>query len=339
MEIKTISSLHLIKLLIQGLCAAGSLGFITSCNSNHRDFDATGILEADEIVVSAEVQGKLLEYHIREGMQISADSVVGKIDPVQYALQSEQVQQSIEALERKTLPVQPQLDVLAAQELTQNEQLKTAQIQLESAVKEKNRIAKLLQSKAATQKQMDDVTAQHDMLRQQVEVLKSQIQMTRQQMNSYKKTLQRQNEGILSEKNVFEQRKAASDDLLQKAQIRNPIEGVVLNNYVHAGEWVHPGKALYQIADLQTVYLRAYIDGSQLLQVQLNQDVEVTISYGDSERKYPGKLIWISDKAEFTPKTIQTVDERANLVYAIKISIQNDGYLKLGMYAEVKFKS
>lgn len=311
---------------------------ISACNSNQHAYDASGIVEANEVVVSAEVNGKLLEYFIEEGAQIAIDSVIGKIDPTQYALQSEQVQKSMEAVDRKTMSTQPQIDILAIQEATQKEQLKGLNIQLESITREKNRINKLFQSKAATQKQLDDVNSQYDLLKQQIEVAKSQIQLTRQQMESYKATLARQNAGILSEKYVFEQRKAASDDLLHKANIQNPVSGTVLSNYVRAGEWVHSGKPLYKIADLKTVYLRAYIDGSQLLSVQLNQEVNVDVRYGDQQRNYRGKIIWISDKAEFTPKTIQTADERANLVYATKIKIENDGYLKLGMYGEVKFK-
>lgn len=307
------------------------------CHSKQNAYDATGIIEADEIVVSAEVNGKLLEYVVEEGLQIGKDSIIGKIDPTQYALQSQQFQQSISAIDRKTMPVQPQLDLLATQEQTQKEQLKSLNIQLESARKEKNRMTKLFQSKAATQKQMDDINSQFDLLQQQVEVAKSQIQMTRQQMDSYKTTIAHQNAGILSEKNVFEERKSASDDLLQKSNIANPVNGTVLSNYVHAGEWVNTGKPLYKIADLKTVYLRAYIDGSQLLNVKLNQEVQIIVRYGDNQREYSGKIVWISDKSEFTPKTIQTADERAHLVFATKIKIENDGYLKLGMYGEVKF--
>lgn len=315
---------------------AGAAG-ITACNSNHHDYDASGIVEADEVVVSAEINGKLLEYSVEEGSQIAKDSMIGKIDPTQYALQSEQVQKSMEAIDRKTMTSQPQIDLLTSQEATQKEQLKSLHIQFESMTREKNRIQKLFQSKAATQKQLDDVNSQYDLLKQQIEVAKSQIQLTRQQMESYKATLARQNAGILSEKNVIEQRKAASDDLLQKANIQNPVGGTVLSNYVRAGEWVHSGKPLYKIADLKTVYLRAYIDGSQLLSIKLNQEVKIAVRYGKQQRDYVGKIVWISDKAEFTPKTIQTADERAHLVYATKIKIENDGYLKLGMYGEVKF--
>lgn len=305
-------------------------------NGNHR-YDATGLFESDEIIVSSQLSGQLIAYTIEEGAELEKDSLVGRVDPVQYQLQSEQFEQSIEAIEDKTMIAKPQVDFLNAQKKTQVEQLKTLSIQLESAAREKARIEKLFQSKAATAKQMDDVKSQYDVLEQNVSVLKAQIALTDQQIRSYKETISRQNQGIISEQAVLDKRKAAADDLLRKSQIRNPIAGTVLSNFVHAGEWVNPGKPLYKIAKLDELTLRIYLDGTQLLKVQLGQTMQVIVQYGKESRTYTGQLTWVSDKAEFTPKTIQTVDERANLVYAAKVKVKNDGYLKLGMFAEVKF--
>ncbi|MBK9107543.1 MAG: HlyD family efflux transporter periplasmic adaptor subunit [Saprospiraceae bacterium] len=307
------------------------------CQSNHHDYDATGIIEADEIVVSAEVNGKLLEYSIEEGAQISKDSIIGKIDPSQYKLQSEQFVESINAVLSKTASPEPQIKILEAQAEVQRQQLELAKRKWNIALYEQTRVQKLHATNAATSKQLDDVNHEVILSKKQFDIAQSQIALTERQIQSQRELVKNQNRGILSEQEVFKKRKEAADDLLQKANIQNPTTGTVLSNYVHAGEWVNTGKPLYKIADLNTVYLRSYIDGSQLLKVQLRQDVKITVRYGESQREYTGKIIWISDKSEFTPKTIQTADERAHLVYATKIKIENDGYLKLGMYGEVKF--
>lgn len=310
---------------------------ISGCQSNKHDYDATGILEADEIVVSAEVNGKLLEYSIEEGAQISKDSMIGKIDPSQYKLQSDQFVESINAVLSKTTSSEPQIKILEAQAEVQKQQLGFAKRKWNMALYEQTRIQKLHATNAATGKQLDDVNNEVILTKKQFDIAQSQIALTERQIQSQRELVRIQNRGILSEQDVLKKRKEAADDLLQKASIQNPVNGTVLSNYVHAGEWVYTGKPLYKIADLNTVYLRAYIDGSQLLKVQLQQEVKITVRYGDQHREYTGKIIWISDKSEFTPKTIQTADERAHLVYASKIKIQNDGYLKLGMYGEVKF--
>jgi len=188
-----------------------------------------------------------------------------------------------------------------------------------------------LEADATTQKQVDDINAQ-------VEETKRQIAVSQQQINLYNSNIATQNRSVLSEKAPLQKSIAQIEDQISKGQIVNPVKGTVLTKYAMQGEMATIGKPLYKIADIDTITLRAYITGSQLPQIKLGQQVKVLIDSGaHGYKEYPGTISWISDKSEFTPKTIQTKDERANLVYAIKIRVKNDGYLKIGMYAEVKF--
>ncbi|MBS1655810.1 MAG: HlyD family efflux transporter periplasmic adaptor subunit [Bacteroidetes bacterium] len=302
--------------------SAISLLLLAACNGNGDGSDASGTFESDEVVVSAQANGQILQFNIEEGMTIPKDSVVGQIDPTSIALQKEQVEASINALGEKTADVNPQVKLL-------NDQLAVQETQLNNLLHEKTRIENLLKLDAATGKQLDDINFQ-------IESVKKQINVTQQQINVQKNNIATQNRSILSEGKPLEKRVAQLDDQLQKANIVNPAGGTVITKYAEAGEVTSMGKALYKIADLTYLNLRAYITGDQLSQVKLGQQVKVRIDDGkDKYRDYTGNITWISDKAEFTPKTIQTKDERANLVYAVKIKVKNDGYLKIGMYGEV----
>jgi HlyD family secretion protein len=303
------------------LLLASSL-FIYSCSSNHRKLDASGTFEANDVVVSSEISGKILALNIKEGQTIPAGKIVGQIDAENLNLQKEQIEASIRALNEKTADVNPQVRLLEDQLAVQQSQLKTLQ-------REKARTENLLKADAATEKQLDDINAQ-------IDVISKQIKVTRQQIAVQKSNISTQNRGILSEGKPLEKRVAQLNDQLERANISNPIRGTVLTKYAEAGEITSAGKALYKIADLSELTLRAYITGSQLSEVKLNQQVKVRVDKGEEEYKeLPGTITWISDKAEFTPKTIQTKDERANLVYAVKIRVKNDGFLKIGMYGEV----
>ncbi|MBS1668571.1 MAG: HlyD family efflux transporter periplasmic adaptor subunit [Bacteroidetes bacterium] len=299
-------------------------GFLSGCNMNNQSSDASGTFEADEVVVSAEVPGKILSLNLDEGSVLTKDSVVGVIDSVPLMLQKQQVEATIGALHQKTMNVQPQVKLL-------NDQIGVLKVQLDNAMHEKARLEKLIQADAATTKQLDDQNLQ-------IDVLKKQISVNEQQIKVQETTTGTQNSSILSEYKPLTKSVAQINDQIRRANITNPIDGTVLTKYAMAGEITTAGKALYKIADLSTITLRAYITGTQLSQVKLGQNVTVLVdSTYATYRKYNGVISMISDKAEFTPKTIQTKDERANLVYAIKILVKNDGYLKIGMYGEVKF--
>ena len=295
---------------------------LIACNNNKHEFDASGTFEVDEVVVSSEIPGKILSFNIHEGDTIQKNKIVGEIDAEDLSLQKEQVQASIKALGEKTSNVAPQVNLL-------EKQLAVQQSQLKNLLHEKTRFENLLKQDAATGKQVDDINAQ-------VDVARKQIAVTQQQINVQRNNISTQNRSVLSETKPLEKKVAQLNDQIQKANIVNPISGTVITKYAEEGELTSAGKALYQIADLSEMTLRAYISGAQLSQVKLNQTVKVLVDNGaDSYKEMTGVITWISDKAEFTPKTIQTKDERANLVYAIKIKVKNDGYLKIGMYGEV----
>jgi HlyD family secretion protein len=296
----------------------------TSCNQHKIDTDASGVFESDEVIVSAEQNGKLLSFPIQEGDTLAKGALAGNIDMSNTLLQKQQVQATIAALREKTTNPLPQTELV-------KRQLAVEEAQLAQQLREKTRTENLLKADAATQKQLDDINSAIDVLQKQIAVSKQQIALDDSNIAT-------QNRTIYSEQAPLEKSAAQIQDLINKGQIINPIKGTVLTKYALQGEMTTMGKALYKIANLDTVILRAYITGSQLTQVKLGQAVKVYADQGsDQYREYPGQVYWISDKSEFTPKTIQTRDERANLVYAVKIHVKNDGYLKLGMYGEVKF--
>ena len=232
---------------------------------------------------------------------------------------------TINALHDKTMDVRPAVQLLM-------DQIRVQKAQLADALYEKQRTEKLIKSDAATTKQLDDWNTQIDVLQRQIAVNEQQIKVQETATGT-------QNSSILSEDKPLRKSVAQINDQLRRTNITNPVGGTVLTKYAMAGEETAPGKALYKIADVSVITLRAYITGTQLAEVKLNQKVTVLVdSTSNTYRNYPGVITYISDKAEFTPKTIQTKDERANLVYAIKIHVKNDGYLKIGMYGEVKFK-
>jgi len=295
-----------------------------SCHDNRPDTDASGVFESDEVIVSAEATGKLLSFPVREGDTLRKGTIVGNIDINNIILQKQQVQASIQALRQKTTNPRPQIELVRRQLAVQESQLAQQQ-------REKTRTENLLKADAATQKQLDDINAQIDQLQKQIAVSRQQIALDNSNIAT-------QNRTVFSEQDPMEKNVAMIQDQIDKGRIINPLTGTVLTRYALEGEMTSTGKALYKIANLDTLTLRAYVTGAQLTSIRLNQSVTVYTDDGAKHYKqYTGRIYWISDKSEFTPKTIQTKDERANLVYAVKISVKNDGYLKIGMYGEVKF--
>ncbi|MFS4472404.1 HlyD family secretion protein [Chryseobacterium sp. T20] len=296
---------------------------LSACKSKD-DFDASGNFEADEVIVSAQQNGELISYSIQEGATLKAGAQVGRIDVTMAELQKAQAEASIEALQQKTSNTNEQ-------DLLVKKQLAVQEAQLDHQIHERTRTANLVKADAATRKQLDDIDAG-------IVQLRKQIDATRQQLSVNNSNNSTQNRSILSEKAPLEKTAAQFQEQINKGTIINPINGTVLVNYALKGEMQVIGKPLYKIADISTLDLRAYITGTQLPQVKLGQKVKVRIDQGEKKfKEYPGIITWISDKSEFSPKTIQTKDERANLVYAIKIRVKNDGYLKIGMYGETLF--
>lgn len=283
---------------------------VASCKKTENKYDASGSFEAEETIISAEAAGTIKEFTISESQELKAGQSIGYIDSTQLYLKKKQLLASINAVLSKRPDVALQLGAL-------DEQLKTAD-------KEKQRMTSLVSSGAGTQKQLDDIVAQINVINKQKEALQSSLKIT---VN-----------GITQETQPLYVQIEQLNDQLTKYKIINPVNGTVLAKYVEPNEVAAPGKPLYKIADLSEIILRAYISGSQLSQVKLGQQLKVFVDDGaEKYKEYTGEIMWISDKAEFTPKTIMTKDERSNLVYAVKIKVKNDGFLKLGMYGEVKF--
>jgi len=299
---------------------------LQACGAKKDNYDASGSFEADEVVVSSQLSGQLLVFNVNEGDSLAKGQIVGVIDSTNLALQKAQVKATIQSLAEKTSNVVPQIQLLENQLAVQQAQLKHLQ-------HERDRTERLVKADAATGKQLDDLEAQIDVTQKQMEVTQQQIAVQRSNTTT-------QNRSILSETAPLQKQAAQVEEQISKAKIENPINGTVITKYTEQGEVTAPGKALYKIADLSTLTLRAYITGAQLSQIKLGQQVKVLVDDGaDKYRAYNGTIYWISDKAEFTPKTIQTKEERANLVYAVKIRVKNDGYLKIGMYGEVQLQN
>lgn len=284
--------------------------FLGACDSGNGEFDATGTFESEEIIVSSEATGKLVQLNLEEGSQLKQNEVVAVVDTIQLYLKKKQLEASIKAV----LSKQPDVNI----------QLAAIKEQIETAETEKRRIENLVRANAATTKQLDDINSQMDVLNKQYEAAKSNLTITKIGLQNETLPLQAQIEQI--------------QDQIKRSVVKNPIDGTVLTRYTKQNEIAAAGKALYKIADLSSMTLRAYINGDQLGEVKIGQKVKVFVDKGNGEQKeMNGEIYWIASKAEFTPKTIQTKDERANLVYAIKVKVKNDGYLKIGMYGETKF--
>ncbi|MGE0770426.1 MAG: HlyD family secretion protein [Cyclobacteriaceae bacterium] len=285
------------------------MSILFSCGNSDSNFDASGNFEAEDVIVAAEGAGKIMKLEIKEGQLLKAGQVVGYIDTTQLHLRKKQLQLSIEAALARIPDMSAQLAALKTQ--------------VQTTEHEKSRFEKLLQADAATQKQVDDLTAQLELLKRQEAALRSSLATTTKSIRSETQPLQAQIDQI--------------NDQIAKSVIRNPMDGTVLVQYAEENEVTNMGKALYKIADVANITLRAYISGTQLPQLKLGDKVEILVDDNEDYKKYEGTVQWVSDKAEFTPKTIQTKEERANLVYAIKVGVKNDGYLKIGMYGEVNF--
>lgn len=296
-----------------------------ACQTSAPKADAYGNFEADERIVSAEASGRILALDIEEGQNLQAEAIVGAIDSVQLVLKREQLLAAIRAVAAKSPAIGAQLAVF-------DKQMATVRQQLATLDREKRRLENLVKSDAATPKQLDDLNAQIEAAQRQMDVL-------HEQQTATNAALTIQKGGLLAEIAPLQKQIEQLDDQIAKCRITVPTDGTVLVKYAEAGEVTTFGKPLFKIADMSTVTLRAFVAGDQLAEVKVGQPVKVAIDAGDGkQRDFTGRVQWISPKAEFTPKIVQTKEERVNLVYAVKISVQNpDGVLKIGMPGEVRF--
>ena len=285
-----------------------SLLAIVSCN-NEVDYDAQGTFEATEVIVSAEGTGRILCFNVAEGEQIEANSVVGAIDSLQLHLQREQLKAQQAALLSSRPDKEKQVASLRSQIAKQRTELQ--------------RIENMLRDGAATTKQRDDIEAQITILEGQLSAVLSTIDINISTIN---------NNAVALEAQI-----ASLDDRIAKCRIAPMVSGMVLVKYADEGEFTTIGKPLMKVANLEEIYLRAYFTSDQLAKVNLGDEVTITADFGGDERyDYVGRVTWISAESEFTPKSIQTKDTRANLVYAVKIAVKNDGRLKIGLAGEVR---
>ncbi|MBX3256080.1 MAG: HlyD family efflux transporter periplasmic adaptor subunit [Chitinophagaceae bacterium] len=298
--------------------------FLFACSGNKHPYDASGTFEAVETIVSAEATGVIKQFDINEGQTLEAGQQVGYIDSTQLSLRKKQLEAQIRATGSRVPDI-------AAQTGYYKQQLAAMQVKLDNLKHEQTRIQNLVKADAATTKQLDDVNAQ-------VAEMEKQLKVIQQQSVAQVSALQTQTSGLRSDVLPLVAQMEQVADQLNKCRIVNETKGTVLIKYAEVNEMATAGKALYKVADLSHVILRAYITGDQLSAIKLKQQVTIMVDDSkDAYRNYEGTVEWINGKAEFTPKTIQTKDERANLVYAVKIKVINDGFLKIGMYADVKF--
>ena len=298
--------------------------FCISCNKKEKDFDATGIFEATEITVSAQVSGEVQQLDITEGQSLDSGTRVGQIDVYQLV----QKQNELEAAKQQIYANKAATD---SRQLDLNKQLASLQQQISHAQRERQRFARLVQDGAVARKLLDDINDQISLLQRQLEATRDQFRSTNASLADQIKGFQAQMKGVEAQQRQLERQ-------IQNATIVAPKSGVMLEQLVKAGEFVGVGKPLFKLAQMDHLYLRAYVTSAQLKSVMLGQKAKVYADYGGGQQQeYVGKVAWISSRSEFTPKTIVTDDERADLVYAVKILIKNDGRVKIGMYGEVKF--
>jgi len=276
---------------------------LASCNSGNDKADGYGNFEATATVVAAESNGKLLAFNVEEGMDLKKDFVIGYIDTIQLSLKKEQIIASKNVVSAKSEGVLSQISVLKAQ-------LKTAKIS-------KKRIENMMKEQAATQKQLDDVNGQIDVIHQQI------------------RSIEIQNASVMNELKSLDAQQKQLEDQIVKSTIINPVHGTVLVKYVEPFEVANFGKPLYKIADLSSMQLRVFVSETQLSSIKIGQKVTVKVDGVEEMKSYEGAITWIAAEAEFTPKIIQTKEERVNLVYAVKVEVKNDGGLKIGMPAEM----
>jgi HlyD family secretion protein len=289
---------------------AAGLAVLASCGSNEKAYDATGTFEATEVTVAAEQSGALMKFDVNEGDEIALDKEVGLVDTTQIWLKIQQAGATKE--------------VYQSQKPDMEKQIAATRQQLTKAKQDQQRYQELVADGAAPSKMLDDATNQVQVLQKQLDALISSLSTNTNALNKQMAATDVQVDQL--------------QDQLRKCHIAAPIKGTVLEKYVEKGEFVATGKPLFKMADTEMMFMRAYVTSAQLKNIKVGQKAKVFADYGDGQKKeYEGTVSWISSRSEFTPKTILTDDERADLVYALKVAFKNDGYVKIGMYGEVKF--
>ena len=311
---------------------------MAACGNKTDDYDATGIFEATEVTISAKSTGELQLFEVTEGGGVDNGQVVGRIDAYQLKLKKEQLETSRGQLSANKRQLASTRNATDSRQLDLEKQVSSISQQIANAQRERQRFTELVNDGAVPRKQLDDINYQ-------IKVLERQLEATRDQIRSNNASLAEQSEGISAQMEGIDAQAAGLDaqirqidDQIANTEVVAPFTGTVLEKYAEQGEFVTTGKPLFKMADTKKMYIRAYVTSAQLQNIKVGQKAKVFADYGDGNKKeYEGTVSWISSRSEFTPKTILTDDERADLVYAVKVAVNNDGFVKIGMYGEVKF--
>ncbi|MBR5169197.1 MAG: HlyD family efflux transporter periplasmic adaptor subunit [Muribaculaceae bacterium] len=311
---------------------------LASCGKKEKEFDATGTFEATEVTVSAKASGELVMFNVAEGQTIEAGNTVGNIDVTQLTLKKNELATAASQLNANQEQLRSNRRATDSKQLDLQKQVASLKQQIANAKRERQRYTELVNDGAVPRKQLDDINYQISVLEKQLAATTDQLAATNRSLAEQSAGIDAQISGIDAQRQGIAAQQAQLDDQIANATVRTPIRGTVLEKYVEQGEFVSVGKPLFKMADTDRMFIRAYITSAQLQSVKVGQKCQVFADYGAGEKKaYEGTVTWISNRSEFTPKTIVTDDERADLVYAVKIAIENDGFVKIGMYGEVKF--
>lgn len=311
---------------------------MAACGNKEKEYDATGTFEATEVTVSAKSTGELKLFNVAEGEQVENGNVVGRIDAIQLQLKKEQLETTRGQLNANKRQMASSRKANNSRQLDLERQVASIRQQIANAQRERQRFTELVRDGAVPRKQLDDINYQIKVLEKQLEATSDQIRSNNASLADQNAGISAQIDGIDSQVAGLEAQIRQIEDQIANTEITVPFTGTVLEKYVEPGEFVTTGKPLFKIADTQNMFMRAYVTSAQLQNIKVGLKVKVFADYGNGQKKaYDGTISWISSRSEFTPKTIVTDDERADLVYAVKIAIKNDGYAKIGMYGEVKF--
>ncbi len=311
---------------------------VAACSKKEKEYDATGTFEATEVTISAEANGQLTLLSADEGQEVARGTVMGYVDKKQLELKKQQLEASLRQLDASRKQLAATRSSNDSRQLDLEKQLASIRQQIANAQRERQRFSELYKDGAVARKQVDDIAYQISVLEKQLTATEDQIRSNNAAFADQNRGISAQIEGVSQQADGIEAQIAQIDDQIAKADIVSPIMGTILEKYVESGELVTVGKPLLKLADTQNMFIRAYVTSAQLQQIKVGQKVKVFADYGDNQKHtYDGTVTWISNRSEFTPKTILTDDERADLVYAVKVALKNDGFVKIGMYGEVKF--
>ena len=311
---------------------------LASCGKKEKEFDATGTFEATEVTISAKSTGELEMFNLTEGQTLEAGIQVGNIDVTQLTLKKNELATASSQLAANKEQLRSNRRATDSKQLDLQKQVASLKQQIANAQRERQRFTELVKDGAVPRKQLDDINYQISVLEKQLSATTDQLAATNRSLAEQSAGIGAQISGIEAQQQGINVQQAQLDDQIANATVRTPIRGTVLEKYVEQGEFVSVGKPLFKMADVDNMFIRAYVTSAQLQNIKVGQACKVFADYGDGKKKaYEGTISWISSRSEFTPKTILTDDERADLVYAVKIAIKNDGFVKIGMYGEVKF--